>query len=1049
MRWAWLLALLPAMGAWGSTDYQLTDGRRWNTVANGPVGGVVVDDDAPVHRSVRAPGARRTAPPWFTMLQKHGLLPANQPLPTTPENRVHRRAGRLVTPDLDRSRQTGTLGDPANRLTFDFTQPAGDTTAVAWSTTQRTALQAYLTSAQTELLRVWGAPAFANTVRVIHDPTLNSLEMAAYDATRNELRIELLNDARTTDTTTTVIDEYDLYVLTHAVLLAYRDDAAIGYDSWEAGMARAAQLTVIANTKPSFGFLARDFNLLFGHYDLLNQPGLESPSFRAADTAATAEVLSDALTSVRAYMSQAAWLKVLAERPTLFADFNAAYYTALRADPSIRFSIPQLRQMMTTLAPDVEGLSFADWYTRQYCLDTSLVPGAKLYIFGTVAKDFISGEPTNSFPMSIYHWETTSTNEARALSGTVRFKYTAFDEFDLNNAVEGASGQGGIQAGIGEAGNSPGIGSAVPLFFNIEGDQGVQMQRIVVDGQLNGMDRRLYFPNDVAASDSQVRYDLYGLVTNGRQGKLKIEIAGRDSVTADVVQGAFRTKIPGGLPTTARATLTWTPDSSGESATDTLRRNVMFLGLLGSGVDVANGEVTLILDTPVETPTRITQTIPAGTSLITIPAFAKRGNLAQILGVPSGDLLLARADGAVTSAQPWRNGNIYRQWPSTPPFQPGYGFFVRTSTPLTLDFQGVPVDRDKPYRLFLAPGWQQFGNPYTDLNITLGSVQVQAPDGTAAVSLADAQTAGLVSSGVFGYTAAGGYSLLSPTAVLTPYQGFWINVIGTKGATLIFPNSLSQSRQRETSRAQTDPRAWQVGLAASTDGVRDTVAAFGVQTGAGAGYTSRDVPKPPPFGKYVSVSFPHEDWGARTGRYARDLRETVSTSTTWDVLVESDEPGRQVTLSWPNIAGAPADLSLVLTDLTTGTQRFMRSTAAYTFTAASTSSRFRVTATRGLGGRLTITSLGVAAVSRSRSGSVNYTLSGPATVTALLYSRGGKLINTLADRRAAARGTGALEFPATDASGRPLPNGVYRLDLVALGEDGQQARASRLVVVER
>ena len=127
----------------------------------------------------------------------------------------------------------------------------------------------------------------------------------------------------------------------------------------------------------------------------------------------------------------------------------------------------------------------------------------------------------------------------------------------------------------------------------------------------------------------------------------------------------------------------------------------------------------------------------------------------------------------------------------------------------------------------------------------------------------------------------------------------------------------------------------------------------------------------------------------------------------------------------------------------------MRTTAGYTFTTGSTARRFRVTATRGLAGRLAITGFGLTPVSRSRAGSITYTLSSPATVTAVLFSQSGKPITSLSDQQTAGRGTGSLTFPAVDAHGRPLPNGIYRLDLVAVGEDGQQARASRLVTVDR
>lgn len=1055
------IAVMVAWLAWpagAENGYRNLVNRSYDTVADGPLGGVVVDVADPARPTERASrlrqpatrGVGRRVPTWFKLLQDRRLLPANQPPPALPQTVVLRQGGRLLQPDLDRGRQAGTIGQDSNRLTFDYTVPPGDTTARAWSDSQRNQIAAFLQEIEPALLRIYGPPAFNLGVKIIHDPSLNSLNMAVYDASANQVRLELLRDVDSADPSLTPIDDYDLYVLTYAVLKAYHDDAFLYFDAWEDGLARAAQLLAISQTRPKFGFLARDFALLFTAYDVLNQPGLESPSFLGADSGSEASIMREGLGTIRAYLAQAAWLKAYAESPDLFSRFNDAYYARFATASATAGNVPQLKSLMRAVAPQVEGRTFDDWYRRQHVFDTAVLPGAKLYVFNIPQKDFITGEPTNSLPMNVYHFETSSTNQQRPLTGTVRFGYTAYDGLDLNPAVEGASGPSALEAKVGEAGNPAGIASAVPLFFNIAGDQFVQQQRIEVLVAVNGLERLVWFPNDVAVDDSQIRNHVYGLVTNGFQGSLEIAIEGQAPVTAKVIQGAFKARLPVTLAAPVKATLTWIPDTSGGSQEVVERRNLMYLGIIGEGADAETGDAVIVFETPPETFRAFKQDIPAGLSMVTVPAFAIRKTVAEILGVQVGDLLLARADGAVTSFEPYRLGSIYRLWPNTPPFRPGYAYWLQAKEAVTLDFQGVDASRDRPFRQHYPPGWQQIGNPYTDLNFLVGDLKVQAADGSAELSLSEAQTRGLLSSGIFRYNrTTSSYELVPADAILTPYEGFWINILDERGASVIYPNVIGGGRAaRHRRRAAADPLHWRVGLVADAGGYRDRLASFGVAPDAADGYSLLDLERPPPFGPNLSVSFPQTAWGRRAGRYAVDLREGNGAPKAWDFDVESNLGAGEVTLSWPDLSSVPADVSLVLTDLETGTRRFLRATGSYRFELGRGGRRaLRITADRSAASALAVTSLELR--TGRGGGTVSYNLTAPAEVTVTLHSQSGRLVNALATRQVASRGLNDVSFRAVDGQGRPLPAGLYRLDLIAVAPDGRQVRTTRLVRVER
>ncbi|MBI2300366.1 MAG: hypothetical protein HYU66_15710 [Armatimonadetes bacterium] len=1025
-------AVLLALPAPAENGYRNVVNQRWETVADGPMGGLVVDMNNPAdpaERVARRPGAgsrarlRREPPPWFKMLQDHHLLPANQQFPALAPTAVMRQNGRLVLPNLDGGRQAGTLGNPNNRLTFDFTPPAGDPTAHPWSATQQQALSQFLTDIEAVCLRVYGPPAYNNTVKVVHDTSLSGLNMAEYDSTNNEIRQELLFDVDFDDVTQSPVDPYDLYVLTLTVLKAYHDDTFLFYEVWEDGLARAAQLLVISQARP------------------------ESSSYLGTGQSNDARVMREALGVVRASLAQCAWLKVYAENPDVFKTFNQAYYS--RFNGGLRGNVPILRSLIRAAVPQVEGFGFDDWYRRQYVFDTAVVPGAKLYVFNHPQKDFDSfNQPNNSLPMNIYHFQVSSANEELPLGGQADIDYTAYDGVSLNNAVEGANGPGALHTGIGEAGNTAGLGSVDPLFFNIAGDQQVQMQRIEVLVSVNGLQRLIWYPNDVVLDDTAAVNHLAGLVTNGFQGTLDIAIEGKAPLQAQVIQGAFKVKVPGGLPVPARATLTWTPDTSGGSQGDAIVRNVMFLGPNGSGVDVAQGQAVLILDTPPETFQALHQNVAAGLRMITIPAFAGRGNEAGVLGVSADQLLMARADGAVTTFQSYRRGSIYRLFPDVPAFRPGYAYWVKARSALTLDFQGVTANRDRPFRQFFPPGWQQFGNPFSDLNLRLSTLQVQAVDGQAPLTLADAQAQGLVSSGIFRYdTASGGYQILDPDAVLTPFEGFWIDVLTDPGVTIIFPNQVGAGARARPARHAGSARDWRLRLVADSGGRRDAATLVGVAPGAGDEFTPQDMPKPPPFGPAVSLSVPHVGWPG-DGRAAADIREADGRAKTWDLLVESTGGASDVTLSWPDLSAVPADVGLVLTDLESGQARWLRSAGSYRCQLdADGTRRLRLTAQRASTNALQIARLDV--VQTRGGGSVSYTLTGPAEVTVRLTSPTGQVLRSLTSGRAAPGGNDQVAFTPTDGQGRPLPNGLYRIEMIATSADGRQVRATRLVLVER
>jgi len=112
------------------------------------------------------------------------------------------------------------------------------------------------------------------------------------------------------------------------------------------------------------------------------------------------------------------------------------------------------------------------------------------------------------------------------------------------------------------------------------------------------------------------------------------------------------------------------------------------------------------------------------------------------------------------------------------------------------------------------------------------------------------------------------------------------------------------------------------------------------------GYDTHDLKELPPFGSfYLTIVFPHTDWGDNGGDYASDFhkRKHWRTGDEWMFVVKSNVP-RNVTLSWQGYDGLKRLYRMRLMDMETG--KIVRAVKrkklqTYTFSMVGTSHRFK------------------------------------------------------------------------------------------------------------
>ena len=118
---------------------------------------------------------------------------------------------------------------------------------------------------------------------------------------------------------------------------------------------------------------------------------------------------------------------------------------------------------------------------------------------------------------------------------------------------------------------------------------------------------------------------------------------------------------------------------------------------------------------------------------------------------------------------------------------------------------------------------------------------------------------------------------------------------------------------------------------------------LGELTDSEPGYDSHDLEELPPFGTFLTIVFPHDDWGERAGDYASDyraLKKNKHESDTWQFEVRSDQPGREITLSWEMHGDYPEFPTLI--DLESGEIVDIDPSVpgSYTFVMGATTHRF-------------------------------------------------------------------------------------------------------------
>ncbi len=160
---------------------------------------------------------------------------------------------------------------------------------------------------------------------------------------------------------------------------------------------------------------------------------------------------------------------------------------------------------------------------------------------------------------------------------------------------------------------------------------------------------------------------------------------------------------------------------------------------------------------------------------------------------------------------------------------------------------------------------------------------------------------------------------------LKPWDGFWVSA-AKGGIKLKIPAIPGNCGAPELGGG------WFIRLIAESGALEDSSNVLGQLPDSVDGYDSHDLLDLPPLTPYLTIAFPHPDWGDHANDYTSDyhLLRPESEPDAWSFEVRSSDPAATVTLRWEGPASRL--LGSALTDVETGEEVAVAPDGSYTFT---------------------------------------------------------------------------------------------------------------------
>ena len=359
-------------------------------------------------------------------------------------------------------------------------------------------------------------------------------------------------------------------------------------------------------------------------------------------------------------------------------------------------------------------------------------------------------------------------------------------------------------------------------------------------------------------------------------------------------------------------------------------------------------------------------------------------------------------------------------------FSPGKAFWIISKDVKTVDTgPGTDVTRQSDFVISLPSGWSQIGNPFP-FSVSWNEVRVRR--NAEVVSILEAQAKGWVRDKIWYWDGQSYLVYQAPLGTIDPYEGYWAKALFD--CELLLPPDEAQGAKVSGQTVKAKEEFLQ--LKAKVGELEDNYNFLGFSEAAKDSYDRLDVEEPPPISSYISLFFPHPEWGKNKGDYTQDIRAGISQTglkQVWDFQVKTDQINQKIIVEWENTSAFPEDIHLYLTDSFWNVLANMREKCFYRFTSTSSLESFKIIATSEalpLPEDLDLNKVySYPNPAYGKGIRFHFHLVSSAKVTIKIYSISGELVKTLINEKACVAGAYEEFWKEHNDRGEKLARGVY------------------------
>ena len=295
------------------------------------------------------------------------------------------------------------LGDINNEIGIAYSN--------GWSQSEKDSISMFLTRMIPIIKNIYGPPSHSYTVTLVKDSNYSSTNV--FFPGTNEIHMLRMYPQ----------------LLTHELIHAFRDNVLLASDSlwrynstlsgFEESFAQGVSYVCMNKYVEEYpnGPIVTSSSIFGSFYDF-------DYDFQNTYLLTTTDFWSDdggtGIYWLRYEMGAAAIHKIMMDYPNFPIAFNTLYYQQLNADHTLRVSRDLIKDLISTVAPSIEGSQAKDWIDKQHVFDCRVSTGHKIWVSTQHYDDW---DQQYLIFQSIYYYETFSNGSEWAYWDTATSQY--------------------------------------------------------------------------------------------------------------------------------------------------------------------------------------------------------------------------------------------------------------------------------------------------------------------------------------------------------------------------------------------------------------------------------------------------------------------------------------------------------------------------------------------------------------------------------------------------------------------------------------------------